>query len=63
MSEVEITFPDGSKKKLKKGVSVVEIASGISDGLKNAAVAGMINNKIVDLNTKIEKNSEVKILT
>ena len=63
MSEVEITFPDGSKKKLKKGVSVVEIASGISDGLKNAAVAGMINNKMVDLNTKIEKNSDVKILT
>ena len=63
MSKVEITFPDGSKKKLKKGISVVEIASGISDGLKNAAVAGMIKDKIVDLNTKIEKDSEVKILT
>ena len=63
MSEIEITFPDGSRKKSEKGISVVEIASGISDGLKNAAVAGIVDGKIVDLNAKIEKDSEVKILT
>ena len=53
---IEITFPDGSKKKYKKGITALDAAKDISEGLARAALAAKIEDKLVDLNTKINND-------
>jgi TGS domain. len=60
--KIIITFPDGNKKDLKKGVSGFEIAESISKSLAKESIAIKINNEIVDLSRKIEKDSRVQII-
>ncbi|NNG66012.1 threonine--tRNA ligase [Caldanaerobacter subterraneus] len=58
-----ITLKDGTKKEFEKGITVYEIAKSISDKLAREAVGGKFNGKIVELNTKIEEDGELEILT
>jgi len=58
-----ITLRDGTKREFEKGITVYEIAKSISDKLAREAVGGKFNGKIVELNTKIEEDGELEILT
>ena len=60
---IKIKFPDGSKKEYKKGISVIEVAESIGKRLADDAIAAKLNNELVDLNTKIDKDSKLKIIT
>lgn len=60
---IEITFPDGSKKRYSKGITALDIAKDISEGLARAALAVKLDDKLVDLSAKVEKNSKLKIIT
>ena len=62
MPEIEITFPDGSKKKFQKGITAMQIAEGISKGLAKQAVAAKVNGKLFDLGRAIEANAKIEIL-
>ncbi|MEW6294778.1 MAG: threonine--tRNA ligase [Candidatus Diapherotrites archaeon] len=63
MAEIELTFPDGSKKKFRKGITVLELAEKIGKKLAQDAVAGKVNEELVDLNAKIESNAKVQVIT
>ena len=39
MSELSLTFPDGSKRSFQKGLTGAELAAGISKSLAKKAVA------------------------
>ncbi|PQZ53551.1 MULTISPECIES: threonine--tRNA ligase [Bacillus] len=60
---VKITFPDGAVKEFPKGVTTEEIAASISPGLKKKAVAGKLNDEMIDLSTPIEEDGAVSIIT
>ncbi|KAA0803575.1 threonine--tRNA ligase [Bacillus sp. JAS102] len=60
---VKITFPDGAVKEFPKGVTTEEIAASISLGLKKKAVAGKLNDEMIDLVTPIEEDGAVSIIT
>jgi len=60
---VIITFPDGSKKEFENGITCFDVAKSISDGLANSCVAAKINDKVVDLNTKINNDVKIQLLT
>lgn len=60
---VKITFPDGSSKDFKKGVSPLEIAKSVGEKLARGALAAKVNGVLVDLDYKINENSKVQILT
>ena len=60
---MKITLKDGSVKEYAVGISVIEIAADISEGLARAACAGEINGQVVDLRTKVEADCELNILT
>ncbi|NLO97685.1 MAG: threonine--tRNA ligase [Peptococcaceae bacterium] len=60
---INVTLKDGSIKQIPAGTTVLELASSISQGLARAAVAAKINGEIKDLNTKLEEDAEVEILT
>ena len=60
---MKITLKDGSVKEYESGISVIDIAKDISEGLARAACAGEINGQVVDLRTPVEEDCELNILT
>jgi threonyl-tRNA synthetase len=63
MDEIEIEFPDKSKKKFKKGVTGAQIAKNVGERLYKAALAVEVNGRETDLNAPINENAKVNILT
>ena len=57
---ITITFPDKTKKEFKKGITGLEIAISIAEGLGRAAVAAKVNDELIDLNKPINKSSIVQ---
>ena len=57
-----ITFPDGNKKEVEKGISGLELASQISKSLAKESVAIKINNEIKDISLPINSDASVAIL-
>jgi threonyl-tRNA synthetase len=63
MSEqIKITFPDGNVKEFPKGTSTEDIAASISPGLKKKAIAGKINDELIDLRTGIMEDGKIEII-
>ena len=60
---INITLKDGSKKEIEKGMSGIEIAKSISEGLARNTTAVLINKEVKDLRYKVEENCNVEILT
>ena len=63
MSSLKITLPDGSVKEFPQGVTGMEIAKSISEGLMRNALSIEVNGEIWDLNRAISKDSSIKIFT
>ncbi|HEY3044160.1 MAG TPA: aminoacyl--tRNA ligase-related protein, partial [Vicinamibacterales bacterium] len=63
MSQVTITLPDGSSRNVPAGTPVRDVAAEISPGLARAALAGIVDEKLVDLSFAIEKDAAVRIVT
>jgi threonyl-tRNA synthetase len=63
MSEkIIITFPDGNKKEVNKGINGLELASQISKSLAKESVAIKLNNEIKDISSPISSDASVEIL-
>ena len=60
---IKVTLKDGSVKEFEKGVSVLDIAKGISEGLARNAFCGLVNGEVVDLRHKVNEDAEVGICT
>ena len=60
---VKIELKDGSVKELESGMSILEIARSISEGLARMATAGRINGEVKDLRTVVNEDCKLEILT
>ena len=60
---ITIELKDGSKREVESGLSVLEIAKSISEGLARNAMAGRVDGKVEDLRFKVEKDCKLEILT
>ena len=58
-----ITLPDGSVKKYNQVVSIADVAKDIGDGLARAALAGKIQDQLVDLSYEIAEDTNLSIIT
>ena len=58
-----VSFPDGSERVFEDGISVKEVAEGISHSLMKKSVVAVVNDKVVDLATKLTANCTLKIIT
>ena len=63
MTDITLTFPDGSKRPFKAGITGVELAGSISKSLAKKAVAMVVDGKLADLADPIEADASVKIVT
>ena len=63
MSEISLTFPDGSARSFKSGVTGREVAEQIAKSLAKKAVAVELDGKTRDLAEPIIADSKIRILT
>lgn len=59
----KITLPDGAVKEFDHAVTVADVAMSIGAGLAKAALAGKVNDKLVDLSYLINTDSTLSIIT
>ena len=61
---MKIVLKDGSVMEADKGITVLDLAKKISEGLARNATAGRVNGEVKDLRYNIvEENAQVEILT
>jgi len=60
---MKITLKDGSVLEVQEGLTVMEVAKTISEGLARVAVCGKVDGELVDLSEKLEKDCELQIVT
>ncbi len=58
-----IILPDGSKKQFDQPVTVLEVAKSIGSGLAKAALAGKVDDRLVDLSYCIDHDVSLAIIT
>lgn len=62
-NEIKVTFPDKSVRKFDKGVTSLEIAMSISEGLARNVLAAKINGEIWDATRPIDQDVRIELLT
>ena len=60
---VKITLKDNSQMEVEEGLTILEIAKKISEGLARVATVGEVNGEIKDLRTVINEDCKLNILT
>ena len=60
---IKITLKDGSVKEFEAGISVLDIAKSISEGLARNACCGIVNGEVVDLRHIVNEDVELAICT
>ncbi len=64
MSEtVRVSLPDGSAREFPAGVTVLEVAEDIGPRLARDTVAGLVDERLVDLRTPLTTDVDLKIVT
>ncbi|MDX1901381.1 MAG: threonine--tRNA ligase [Gammaproteobacteria bacterium] len=58
-----ITLPDGSQKVFDHSVTVAAVAKNIGAGLAKAALAGRVDDRLVDLSVLLEQDARLSIVT
>ena len=58
-AKINITFPDGKVLSFNKEISCFEIAENISQGFARNQLVASLNDELVDLSTKINKDSDI----
>ncbi|MEX0882197.1 MAG: threonine--tRNA ligase, partial [Cyclobacteriaceae bacterium] len=61
--EIKVTFPDQSVREFEKGISGMEIARSISEGLARNVLAAKVNGEVWDARRPIEKDVNISLLT
>lgn len=60
---IKITLPDNSVKEFEAGVTPLDVAKSISEGLARNTISAVVNDKQVETTTPITTDSMVQLLT
>ena len=60
---IKIVLKDGSILEVEKGVTIIDVAKKISEGLARVATCGTINSKVEDLRYEIKEDCKLTIET
>ena len=60
---IKITFPDGAVREYESGVSALEVAKSISEGLAKKVLAANVNGQVWDATRPITTDATLKLLT
>ncbi len=60
---INITLPDGSVKQYEKGVTALQIAKDISEGLARNVLSAKVNGEVIDATRPLNEDATVQLLT
>ena len=60
---ITVTLPDGSSRQVAEGAPVSAVAADISPRLAKAALAAVIDDRLVDLTYPLSRDARVRIVT
>jgi threonyl-tRNA synthetase len=60
---MKISFPDGAVREYEQGVSAMDIAKSISEGLARKVLAASVNGEVWDMTRPIQEDATLKLLT
>lgn len=60
---INITLPDGTVKTFEPGISAMDVAVSISEGLARNVLAAEVNGEVWDASRPIERDATLKLLT
>jgi threonyl-tRNA synthetase len=63
MSEISVTLPDGSSRRMPAGSTPGDVAGQISPRLARAALAAVVDGRLVDLTFPLAQDAAVRIVT
>jgi threonyl-tRNA synthetase len=63
MSEISVTLPDGSSRRVPVGTSAGEVAGQISPRLASAAFGAVVDDRLVDLSYPLQQDARLRIVT
>jgi threonyl-tRNA synthetase len=63
MNQVNVTLPDGSSRSVPPGTPVRDVAAAVSPNLARAALAALVDGKLVDLSYPLASDASVSIVT
>src|SRR5207244_6617400 len=63
LSQLPVTLPDGSTKSVPQSTTVGDVAASISPRLAQAAYAGVVDGRVVDLTYPLQRDAAVRVLT
>src|SRR6201992_2187002 len=60
---IKITFPDGAVREYESGVTALDVAKSISEGLARKVLAASVNGQVWDATRPITTDASLKLLT
>lgn len=60
---IEITLPDGSIKEFEKGITPIDVAKSISEGLARNVISAKFNGTTVEISTPLTDNGSLVLYT
>ena len=60
---IKITLPDGAVREYEQGVSAMDVAKSISEGLARKVLAADVNGQIWDATRPINEDASLQLLT
>ncbi len=63
MTQLRIALPDGSARKVPAGSTPLDVARSIGEDLARQAVAARVDGQLVDLDTRLEQDARLELVT
>ncbi len=63
MTEITVTLPDGSARRMPAGTTPGAVAAAISPRLAKAAIAAAVDDRLVDLSVPLQFDARVRVIT
>ncbi|OQP41103.1 threonine--tRNA ligase [Niastella yeongjuensis] len=60
---INITFPDGVVRQYEQGITAMDIAKSISEGLARKVLAAKVNGQVIDASRPITQDGTIQLLT
>lgn len=60
---IQVTLPDGSIRKYAAGITPIQVAQSISEGLARNVLCAKVNDAVIDASTPLHEDCTLKLLT
>ncbi|HXZ86837.1 MAG TPA: TGS domain-containing protein, partial [Myxococcota bacterium] len=61
--DIQLELPDGTRMSVPSGTTPLEVARRVGAGLAKAALAGELENRLVDLRAPLAKGGRFRVIT